>query len=285
MTKARLGTSADTLNDDFLAEYSTAKSIRKYSRDTAGRGIRYLLDHDYGEIYREALAMYVPPERKTRGLRIWEFGCGAGMNLLHLVKLIEEAGFALDLAIGTDFSEKLIEAAATEARASLPTRQRERVRFCLARNEELIADVVRSRGLSRESLLGTFDLVLGVNTVRYCHRLGNEALCTANIFALLRGGGVCIVIDMNRGFPAFRSRLRDRLTKEKKAYYLPSLDEYARPFASAGFEILRKENFCWIPHSAGPGLTSMMGALTPVLSALAPNRAMRSLVVCRRRGH
>src|SRR5579883_3160140 len=265
MTKARLGTSAGTLNDDFLAEYSTAKSIRKYSRDTAGTGIRYLLDHDYGEIYREALAMYVPVERKLCGLRLWEFGCGAGMNLLHLVKLIE--------------------AAASEARASLPARQRERVRFCWARNEELIADAVRSRGLSRESLLGTFDLVVAVNTIRYCHRLGNEALCAANIFSLLRTGGVCIVIDMNRGFPAFRSRLRDRLTKEKKAYYLPSLDEYARPFASAGFEILRKENFCWIPHSAGPGLTSMMGVLTPVLSALAPNRAMRSLVVCRRRGH
>jgi SAM-dependent methyltransferase len=284
MTKARLGTSAGTLSDDFLAEYSTAQSIRKYSKETAGSGICYLLDHDYGEIYREILAMYVPTERKNSGIRMWEFGCGAGMNLLHLVSLIGDAGFALDFAIGTDFSDKLIEAASMEARASLAPRQRERVRFCLARNESLISDATKSRGLTRESLLRSFDLIIGVNTIRYCHRLGNERLCTSNIFDLLRTGGVCIVIDMNRGFPAFRGRLRDRLTKEKKAYYLPSLEEYARPFASAGFEILRKENFCWIPHSASPGLTSVMGALTPLLSALAPNRAMRSLLVCRKPG-
>jgi SAM-dependent methyltransferase len=283
MTKERLGTS--TLNDDFLAEYSTAQSIRKYSKETAGSGIRYLLDHDYGEIYREVMAMYVPAERKNSGIRVWEFGCGAGMNLLHFVSLIDGAGFALELALGTDFSGRLIEAASTEARASLPGRQRERVRFCVARNESLISDASKSRGLTRESLLGSFDLVIGVNTIRYCHRLGNETLCTANIFDLLREGGLCVVIDMNRRFPAFRSRFRDRLTKEKKAYYLPSLEEYARPFSSAGFEILRKENFCWIPHSAGPGLTSIMGALTPLLSTLVPNHAMRSLVVCRKPGH
>jgi hypothetical protein len=113
----------------------------------------------------------------------------------------------------------------------------------------------------------------------------NEDKCVGAIFDLLTDGGVCIIIDMNQKFPAFRSRFRDRLTKEKGAYYLPSLDEYARPFSSGGFEILRKENFCWIPHSAGPGLTAVMKALTPMLSALVPNRAMRSLVISRKIVH
>ena len=88
---------------------------------------------------------------------------------------------------------------------------------------------------------------------------------------------------MNRKFPAFRSRFRERLTQQdEKATLLPTLDEYARPFSSAGFEILKKENFCWIPHSAGVRLTAVMKALTPILNTLAPSRGMRSLVISRK---
>ena len=51
------------------------------------------------------------------------------------------------------------------------------------------------------------------------------------------------MIDMNKGFPLFRSRFRDRLTKDEEAYYLPSLEEYAHPFSSAGFEHPAKGKF------------------------------------------
>jgi hypothetical protein len=39
------------LNSEFLEEYSSEDSLRRYSKETAGHGISYLLDHDYGEIY------------------------------------------------------------------------------------------------------------------------------------------------------------------------------------------------------------------------------------------
>jgi hypothetical protein len=127
--------------------------------------------------------------------------------------------------------------------------------------------------------------MVGVNTVRYCHRLENEDAVAATIKSLLADRGVCVVIDMNDKFPAFRSRIRDRMNKDARAYYLPSLAEYSRPFETVGFTILRRENFCWIPHSAGPGLTAFMKALTPALNAVAPKRAMRSLVVAQKNGN
>jgi hypothetical protein len=88
---------------------------------------------------------------------------------------------------------------------------------------------------------------------------------------------------MNRKFPAFRSRFRDVLKeRDEKATLLPTLDEYAAPFFSAGFEVLKKENFCWIPHSAGTALTGVMRALTPALNVVARSHSMRSLVIARR---
>ena len=100
---------------------------------------------------------------------------------------------------------------------------------------------------------------------------------------LLTPGGICVVIDMNDRFPAFRSALKNRFrTVNEEECYLPSLAEYAAPFEKAGFEILRKDHFCWIPHSAGKLLCSLMQGLSPILSAIAPTRAMRSLVVVRR---
>jgi hypothetical protein len=282
MTKAESGDILSKLNGDFLEEYNSAKRIRKYTRETAGSGISYLLDHDYGKIYLDVLENYIPKSRIQEGIRLWEFGCGGGMNLVHLVSMLGRRGIPLACAYGTDFSEALIEAANREANMYLPSQQNKKVRFCVARNENLIGDASTRLGISRDSLLGSFDLIVGINTVRYCHRLRNENECAVAIFDLLSHGGVCIVIDMNDKFPAFRSRFHDRLTKERRAYYLPTLDEYARPFSSAGFEILKTENFCWVPHSAGPGLTTVMKTLTPVLSALVPSRAMRSLVVARK---
>jgi len=33
----------------FLEEYSTERNIRRYVKKTAGHGISYLLEHDYGD--------------------------------------------------------------------------------------------------------------------------------------------------------------------------------------------------------------------------------------------
>lgn len=270
------------LGDRFLEEYSRESTVRRYTKETAGCGIQYLLDHDYGELYFSVLEKCVPKSKMQLGIRLWEFGCGGGMNLIHLVTKLEEHGITVNCAYGTDFSPRLIDAARSEAETYLSPAHRGKVHFSVARNENLIDDVTKASGISKDHLLGSFDLLLGVNTIRYCHRLGNEDQCVQEILSLLSPGGACIVIDMNNKFPAFRSRVRDRMTKGKRACYLPSLDQYARPFLSAGFRILKKANFCWIPHSAGLQLTSFMKTLTPVLNGVVPSRAMRSVIVAQK---
>jgi SAM-dependent methyltransferase len=284
MTKTVSHDNPSALNGEFLEEYSTEDSLRRYSKETAGNGISYLLDHDYGEIYFNVIENQIPKWRVEKGIRLWEFGCGAGMNLLHLVSGLERRGVAVEHAVGTDFSEALIGAAKRQAQRYLAPEQNQKVRFCVASHENLIEEVTKGLGVCKEALLGSFDVMLGVNTIRYCHRLMKENEVAANITSLLADDGVCIVIDMNDKFPAFRSRFRDRLAKEARARYLPSLEEYARPFSSAGLQILKRENFCWIPHSAGSGLTAVMRALTPVLNTIAPRRAMRSLVIAQKTG-
>lgn len=273
---------ATRLTASFLEEYNSEESIRKYSRHTAGAGISYLLDHEYGRIYLESIERYVPESRLKTGIRLWEFGCGAGMNLLHLISVLEPRGIKLDFACGTDFSETLIGAARSETNTYFAPNQLNRVRFAVARNEDLIEEGAKGLGLRKDGLLGSFDLVFGVNTIRYCHRLKNVDRCVAGISELLRVGGVCVVIDMNRRFPAFRSRLRSWPNRDGEDTFLPSIEEYARPFSSAGFEIVKKKNFCWIPHSAGRSLTTAMKTLTPVLNTIVPSRAMRSLVIAQK---
>lgn len=273
------------LREEFLAEYSAEENIRRYIKKTAGHGISYLLDHDYGNIYLEVLDKYISKPKTDKGLRLLEFGCGAGMNLLHLVSVLEQRGNVVDSAFGTDFSGAIIESAKVEAQQALKAAIIKKVHFCVANSETLIGDMTKELRVSRESLAGSFDLVFGVNTIRYSHRLKNEVECAAGIFELLSYGGVCVVIDMNDRFPAFRSRFRDRSTKKEDSDYLPTLDEYARPFSSAGFELLRKENFCWVPHSAGRSLTAVMRLLTPVLNRLVRGHAMRSLVIARKTLH
>jgi len=91
------------------------------------------------------------------------------------------------------------------------------------------------------------------------------------------------MIDMNRRYPLFRSALRDRLWKGPEEYYLPSLEEYVKPFLENGFEILQEENFCWIPHSAGPTMCALMVFMTPLLNKVAKKCAMRELVIAKKR--
>jgi len=272
------------LSGEFLEEYSTEDSLRRYTKETAGNGISYLLDHDYGEIYFNVIENQIPKSRVQKGVRLWEFGCGAGMNLIHLVSALERRGVQVEFAVGTDFSDALLGAAKREAKRYLTPEQNKKVQFCVASHETLIEQVTKELGVPKEALLGSFDVMLGVNTIRYSHRLMTEKEVAATITSLLADRGVCIVIDMNNRFPAFRSRFHDRLVKGAKALYLPSLEEYARPFSSAGLQILKQANFCWIPHSAGSGLTAVMRALTPVLNTIVPSRAMRSLVIAQKTG-
>ena len=272
------------LNANFLEEYTSGDSIRKYTRQTAGYGISYLLDHDYGKIYLTVIEKYVPKSIRSRGIRLWEFGCGGGMNLVHLVSMLERMGIRVDVAIGTDFSPALIDAARSDARKYLKPELASKVKFAVAANENLLKESVKGLGLKEIDLTGTFDLLLGVNTIRYCHRLKNVGRCVEGIRDLLKDGGVCVNIDMNNRFPAFRSKLRHTGKKlDENEILLPTLDEYAQPFAEAGLELIAKKNFCWVPHSAGRGLTMVMRTLSPVLNVVARSRGMRSLVISKKK--
>ncbi len=269
-----------TDNEAFLAEYSTDKAVRKYARKTAGLGISYLLEHDYGNIYRKVLHKYITASM-AGGVRFLEFGCGAGMNLFHCLDLLEREGIPLAAAYGTDFSAQLISEARREAGA-LPRERSGKVKFAVARNERLIDDMASALDIPAQNLAGSFQMIIGVNTFRYCYRLGWGEDCAQRIYDLLTPGGVCVMIDMNNRFPMFRTRMKDRLTRPKAQWYLPKLSEYRAPFAKVGFEILETGNFCWVPHSAGPQLLRACRALTPVLNTVARGFAMRSLVISRK---
>ena len=277
-------TNASPETDSFFREYTSQDAILKYTKATAGFGISYLLDHDYKTVYLDALRHLSVPSRLPE-IRMLEFGCGGGMNLLHLVSVLGRHGFKIESAIGTDFSPVLIEAANRETENYLTQSQRNRVQFCVAKNETLLEELSAGLGKEPSKLEKSFHFIIGVNTIRYCHRSGKQLDCARDIFRLLAPGGVCVVIDMNDRFPAFRSALknkfRDRKEREEECY-LPSLEEYTEPFSQAGFEVLRSEHFCWIPHSAGRLMTGLLRPLCLVLSKIAGSRAMRSLVVAKK---
>jgi SAM-dependent methyltransferase len=270
----------EQINEKFLQEYVSDDAVRKYTTGTAGFGINYLLRNDYAKVYLSVVGSYLQTS-PLRPLRMLEFGCGGGMNIIGLVSLLEEKGIPVECAYGTDFSPRLVQSAAQEVKASLTPGLAKKLSFQVARNERLAEDLAAARGRPVEDLVGSFDLIIGVNTFRYCHRLGKELDCAADIYRLLRPGGVSIIIDMNDRFPAFRSHLKGT-AEDPAECYLPSLEEYASPFKTGGFEIIRKENFCWIPHSAGLALTLCCRFLSPLLNLVAPDRAMRSLVVARK---
>src|SRR5580698_515021 len=123
-----MNSDASKLNANFLEEYSTEDSIRKYTGKTAGHGISYLLDHEYGKIYTESIRKYVPKSALKTGIRLWEFGCGGGMNLLHLVSTLERQGTPVGFACGTDFSGTLIAAAGSEAKKYIAPNKMGKVR-------------------------------------------------------------------------------------------------------------------------------------------------------------
>jgi SAM-dependent methyltransferase len=263
----------------YLDQYSAENEISKYTRVTAGSGINYLLDHDYEEVYLRALN-FLPQQTYQGGIRVLEFGCGGGMNLLRIISTLSGRGIRIAEAIGTDFSPAMVETAKREARVYLRRQDLRSPEFYVATNENLISDLALSAAIEKSTLLNSFHFVVGVNTIRYCHDAKKERDCVRDIFNLLVPGGICVVIDMNNRFPLFRSDLRNKLRRQKeKQCYVPSLEEYAAPFVKEGFELLRQEHFCWVPHSAGPVMARVCRTLSPILNALARSRAMRSLVV------
>jgi SAM-dependent methyltransferase len=271
------------MHESFLAEYNSDAAIKKYSPKTAGEGIRYLLEHEYGRIYADALRNKVKASG-DRGLRMLEFGCGVGMNLVQCLEICRSEHICVEAAYGTDFSERLVSEARLAA-LSLDESLRDRLDFLVAPTDQLSSRLCAYLDVSQSDVLNSFQFVIGVNTFRYCYRLGQADGCAREIYDLLQPGGVCVIIDMNNKFPAFRTRLRDRVTRPREEYYLPTLQEYAAPFARAGFEVLEKRNFCWVPHSASASLLSVCRACSPVLSALVPSFAMRSLVISRKPIH
>ncbi len=99
----------------FLDEYSSEEAIKTYTKKTAGEGISYLLDNVYGPIYLDVIGDLLKRVNVSNGLRLLEFGCGGGMNLIHLVNLLAKHKIQVELAYGTDFSKELIDAARIEA--------------------------------------------------------------------------------------------------------------------------------------------------------------------------
>ena len=267
----------------FLDEYSRDDVIAKYLDGTAGTGIAYALRHVYGPVYREVIRALIARRPRHHQFRILEYGCGGGMNLLQVVDLLRRQGADLGEAMGADFSPRMIEAARRDGVRHLPKKLARRVRFTVASNETLAQDLVANLGRPAAELEGSFDLVLGVNTFRYCHRLQKEDQCARDIWRLLAPGGYTVMIDMNRRFPLFRSRLADMLRRRpSEEAYLPTLEEYAEPFRRAGFRPVDSRNFCWVPHSAGRGMLTVTRVLGPVLDLCCPGFAMRSLVVARK---
>jgi hypothetical protein len=201
---------------------------------------------------------------------------------------LQRSGVRVEAAIGTDFSPVLIDAAKREATSYLQEDEVRKISFHVANNDTLMSDLVASTGSRRAELAGSFHMIIGVNTMRYSHRSGKAVDCAKDILDLLIPGGVCVNIDMNDKFPMFRDELKQRIlgrTEAPEDCYLPSLSEYTTPFNRTGFEVLRSQHFCWIPHSSGPAMCRLLSAVSPLLNVVAGSRAMRSLVVAKKPAH
>src|SRR5215470_5701839 len=118
----------EQINEKFLEEYGSEDAVRKYTTCTAGYGINYLLRNDYAKVYLQAVNSYLRPA-SSRPLRLLEFGCGGGMNIIHLVSSLEQKVICIDRAHGRDFAERLVESAVHEPKAFLPADLVKKVSF------------------------------------------------------------------------------------------------------------------------------------------------------------
>lgn len=271
-----------------FAEYDLARIVARYRRSSAGEGIDYLLPRVYGPIFLKA-ARAAAAETGAERLRIAEFGCGAAMALHFVTEALLAEGSDVELAIGADFVPRMIEAAQLDIDDYGSETARERTRFAVATNEELAAGIAEALDSTVDAIAGTFHLAIGVNTFRYPIRHGTAAAAVDQLRTLLKPGGRVVVIDMNDRFP-YGIKPRLRLPGQSRwlpvrigSAPLPSLEEYARPFAEGGFEVLERSKCCWIPHSARGLRFRLAKAAGPVLERVVPDRAMRSIVVARKR--
>src|ERR1700676_2482514 len=141
----------EQINERFIEEYTSEDAVRKYTTETAGFGINYLLRNDYAKVYLSVVDSYLqaPP---ARPLRLLEFGCGAGMNIIGFISLLERKGIPVECAYGTDFSPRLVQSAEQDAQASLTPGLAKKVSFHVARNERLAEDLAAARGNPVEDL-------------------------------------------------------------------------------------------------------------------------------------
>ena len=126
-----------TLNDRnaYLDEYTSNNAVKKYSTGTAGKGIQYNLAHIYGPLYDATIDAILLENVTKKPFRILEYDCGAGMNLLHMFNLLIAKKIPIELAIGTDFSNPLIEAAKRERSLTIANEHHSKIKFILASNE------------------------------------------------------------------------------------------------------------------------------------------------------
>jgi SAM-dependent methyltransferase len=267
-------------------EYESAETIQHYRRATAGVGINHLLRTTYGPVFLEH-ARAALDETGAESLTVLEFGCGAGMALHYLTEQLGRQGTPVDVAVGTDFIPGMIAAAKQDLAQYGSAWARERVRFVVAPNEKLVEGLAKELGQSPDSLAGTVHLAIGVNTFRYAIRGGTSGFVVGQLAHLLAAGARVVVIDMNDRFPyglkPRRATSSDaRLPIAFGARELPTLDEYAQPFLEQRFDVLRREHFCWIPHSASGLRFHAARAVGPLFARIVPDRAMRSLIVARK---
>lgn len=262
--------------------YSGDEVVRRYRRASAGQGIDYLLRTIYGPLFLE-VARAAMADTEAKRLRILDFGCGAGMAVHFLTEQLGREALDVELAVGADFVPAMISAAEQDVREYATPWARERLRFVVASNENLVSDIARGLDTTTEDLAESFQLAIGVNTFRYAIRHGTAERTVQELTQLLVPGGRVVVIDMNDRFPYWLRKGRPPRSDRPVAERLPTLEEYAQPFAAAGYAIERRERCCWVPHSAKRARFWLMRAASGPLQRLVPDRAMRSIVVARRR--
>lgn len=90
------------LNEKFMDEYGSERAVHTYTAKTAGYGISYLLRNDYARIYLKVVNALLH-SNNVAPLRLLEFGCGGGMNIIRLLSLLAEEKIPIECAMGRIF--------------------------------------------------------------------------------------------------------------------------------------------------------------------------------------